>query len=171
MEKNNDIQKDNDIRKQIFLYFLFAICMILLNYLIQKSNQLFFAPLICESLDHINFVYNFYCSIYPYNMPELIGSVIAVGITYLVKYILDKFIVFQKKEIKLKETSFEFLKYFLFAILTTLENIGIQFLLTNFIQTPLEVSIVVALSVGYITKFFLDRKFVFKISDEKDKEF
>jgi len=161
MEKNNDIQKDNSIKKQIILYLLFALCMILLNYLIQKSNQLFFTPLICKNLEHINFIYTFYCSIYPYNMPELVGSIIAVGITYIVKYVLDKFLVFKKRAIKLKETSVEFLKYFAFAILTTLENIGIQFLLTNFVETPLEISMVIALSLGYLTKFFLDKKFTF----------
>jgi putative flippase GtrA len=167
MEKKNDIPKDNEFKKQLFLYLLFALCMILLNYLIQKSNQLFFAPLICENLAHINFIYTFYCSTYPYNMPELVGSIMAVGITYIVKYLLDKFLVFKKREIKLKETSVEFLKYFAFAILTTLENIGIQFLFSNFLETPLEISMVIALSVGYLTKFFLDRAYVF----QKDKEF
>jgi len=94
-------------------------------------------------------------------MPELIGSIAAVGITYIIKFFLDKYFVFKKSSLKLKETSQEFLKYFGFAILTTIENIGIQFLLTNFFNTALEVSIIVALSIGYITKFFLDRKFVF----------
>ena len=55
------------------------------------------------------------------------------------------------------------LKYFGFAIITTLENIGIQFLLTNFVGTPLEISMVVALTIGYLTKFLLDRKYVFII--------
>lgn len=95
-------------------------------------------------------------------MPELIGSIVAVGITYIIKFFLDKFIVFKKTEKELKETSIEFLKYFGFAILTTIENIGIQFLLTNFMNAPLEISFIIALSIGYFTKFFLDRKFVFK---------
>lgn len=151
----------DDIKRQIILYFSFALLMILLNYLIQKANQVFFAPLICTNLGHVDLIYDLYCSTSPYNMPELVGSVVAVGITYIVKYILDKFIVFEIKEVKLKETSLEFLKYFFFAILTTLENIGIQFLLTNFANTPLEISMVIALSIGYLTKFFLDRKFVF----------
>jgi len=97
-------------------------------------------------------------------MPELIGSIFAVGITYIIKFFLDKFIVFQKKDKRLKETSKEFLKYFSFAIVTTIENIGIQFLLTNFLNFPLEISFIIALSIGYITKFFLDRKYVFPIA-------
>jgi putative flippase GtrA len=164
MEKKEqlDLNEEDNIKKQMILYFSFALLMILLNYLIQKANQIFFTPFICENLGHIDLIYDLYCSIYPYDMPELVGSIVAVGITYIVKYIIDKFIVFQKKEIKLKETSLEFLKYFGFAILTTLENIGIQFLLTNFLNSPLEISLIIALSIGYLTKFFLDRNFVFK---------
>ena len=94
-------------------------------------------------------------------MPELVGSIVAVGITYIVKFFLDKYIVFKKKGGKLKDTSKEFLKYFGFAILTTIENIGIQFIMTNFWGSSLEISMVVALSIGYATKFLLDRKYVF----------
>jgi len=100
-------------------------------------------------------------------MPELIGSIFAVGITYIIKFFLDKYIVFQKAGTELKETSIEFMKYFGFAILTTIENIGIQFLLTNFLSTPLEISLIIALSIGYLTKFFLDKRYVFNIEEEK----
>ncbi len=165
MEENNDIKKDDEIRKQIILYFIFAIAMILLNYLIQKLNQIYFAPFICQNYSSNDFICTFYCSIVPYNMPELVGSIVAVGITYVTKFILDKFIVFKKTTLELKETSEEFAKYFAFAIVTTIINIGIQFLLTNFLGTPLEISILIALSVGYSIKFILDRKYVFKKVD------
>jgi len=168
MEENDlkgnrmDVKKP-DVKKQMILYFGFAIAMILLNYLIQKTNQILVAPFICEIYGNNDFIHNFFCSTSPYNMPELIGSIVAVGITYVVKFILDKFIVFQKRDFQLKETSQEFFKYFGFAILTTIENIGIQFLLTNLLGTPLEISMAVALTIGYSTKFLLDRKYVFKI--------
>ena len=165
MEEIKDITNGDNIRKQMILYFLFAIAMILLNYLIQKLNQLLFAPYICKNFGAISLIQTFYCSTNPYNLPELIGSIVAVGITYVTKFILDKFIVFEKGGSELKETSREFLKYFVFAILTTIENIGIQFLLTNYLKTPLEISFIIALTIGYITKFVLDRKYVFK----KDK--
>jgi len=155
------VESENNLRKQMTLYFLFAACMILLNYLIQKTNQLVFVPLICGNFGSNEFIHAVYCSTNPYNMPELIGSILAVGITYLIKFFLDKYIVFKRRGSKLKETSKEFIKYFFFAILTTLENIGIQFLLTNFGKTPLELSFIIALAIGYITKFFLDRKYVF----------
>jgi len=70
-------------------------------------------------------------------------------------------LVFKKTSLKIKETSQEFFKYFGFAILTTIENIGIQFIFTNIFNAPLEVGFLIALSIGYITKFFLDRKYVF----------
>ena len=161
MQENKEFENHENMKKQMILYFSFAIAMICLNYLIQKSNQLYFAPIVCQNFRDLDFIQTFYCSTNPYNMPELIGSIFAVGITYIVKFILDKFIVFKSTAFQLKQTSEEFFKYFFFAIITTIENIGIQFLMTNFLYTPLEISMVVALSLGYITKFLLDRKYVF----------
>ena len=158
-----DENDKNNLRKQMILYFTFAVCMIILNFIIQKSNQIFFYPYISQNYGEIDIVKRYYLSTNPYNMPELIGSIVAVLITYIVKFLLDKFIVFEKKAIELKETTEELFKYFIFSVLTTIENIGIQFLLTNFLKTPLEISIVIALSIGYFTKFLLDRNYVFNI--------
>lgn len=151
----------DDLNRQIFLYFLFVILMIILNYGIQKLNQLFLAPLICSNFGSIEIIHALYCSIFPFNMPDLIGSIAAVGITYIIKFFLDKIIVFKKGGSQIKETSKEFLKYFGFAILTTIENVGIQFLLNNLLNSPLEISIIIALPIGYLTKFYFDRKYVF----------
>lgn len=156
---------NNNLKRQMVLYFLFAICMIILNYFIQKINQVILAPSICENLGDIAFIQLLYCSTNPFNMPELIGSIIAVVITYIIKFFLDKFIVFKNMQFAFKDTSREFLKYFGFALLTTLENIGIQFLLTNFLKAPLEFSFIISLSIGYLTKFFLDRKYVFIVEE------
>ena len=155
------MEEQDNIKRQMVLYFVFAACMIVLNYVIQKINQLAIAPFVCGTFGSIEFFQIIYCSTSVINMPELIGSIAAVGITYIIKFFLDKYLVFKKSSLKLKETSQEFLKYFGFAILTTIENIGIQFLLTNFFNAPLEVSFIIALSIGYITKFFLDKKYVF----------
>ncbi|MHA1240409.1 MAG: GtrA family protein [Promethearchaeota archaeon] len=153
--------ENNVMKKQMILYFIFAACMIFLNYIIQKINELAISPFICSVFGGNTFIQAFYCSTNPVDMPELIGSIVAVGLTYVIKFFLDKYLVFKKTSIKIKETSQEFFKYFGFAILTTIENIGIQFILKNFFGAPLEVSVIVALSIGYITKFFLDRKYVF----------
>ena len=155
------MEEQNIIKKQMVLYFIFAACMIVLNYFIQKVNEFVIAPYICSTLGSIEFFQVLYCSTSSIDMPELIGSIAAVGITYIIKFFLDKYIVFKKSSLKIKETSQEFLKYFGFAILTTIENIGIQFLLTNFFNAPLELSVIIALTIGYITKFFLDKKYVF----------
>ncbi|MFX0022498.1 MAG: GtrA family protein [Candidatus Hermodarchaeota archaeon] len=163
------MDEKNDIKRQMSLYFIFAAAMIGLNYLIQKLNEVL-APIICASLGSIEFFQVFYCSTNPFDMSELIGSIVAVGITYIIKFFLDKYIVFKRSGTGSKQTSIEFTKYLGFAILTTLENIGIQFLLSNFLNTPLEISVVIALGIGYLTKFFLDRKFVFGKKIEIDIE-
>ncbi|TFG00188.1 MAG: GtrA family protein [Promethearchaeota archaeon] len=157
------INKGSNIKKQMILYLIFAVMMILLNYLIQKLNQLILVPLICLNFGEIDLIEILYCSTTPYDMPELVGSILAVGITYLTKYTLDKFVVFKRREIQLKETSIEFSKYFLLSILFTIENIGVQFLLTNFLGMPLEISMMIALLTGYTIRFFVDRKYVFKV--------
>lgn len=151
----------NVIKRQMILYFIFAACMILLNYIIQKINQLAISPYICSVFGGNDFIHILYCSTNPIDMPVLIGSIVATGITYIIKFFLDKYLVFKKTSLKIKETSEEFSKYFGFAILTTIENIGIQFILTNLFNAPLEVSVIIALSIGYVSKFFLDRKYVF----------
>lgn len=160
--KSSTAEEQGNLKKQMGLYLFFAVLMIILNYLIQKLNQRFFYPLICTNFGNIEFIKILYCSTTPYNMNELVGSILAVGVTYLTKYALDKFIVFQRTELQLKETSIEFSKYFLLSVCFTLENIGVQFLLTNFLGTPLEISMLIALLTGYTARFFVDRKYVFK---------
>ncbi len=153
-------RKNNDIKRQMLLYFTFAALMIGLNYGIQKLNQ-FIAPTLCSSFAGIDWFQVLYCTQEP-KMSHFIGSVLAVGITYLIKFFLDKFLVFKAMSKKLKQTSKEFVKYFMFAILTTLENLGIQFILENFFNLPLDLSVFIALPIGYLTKFFLDRTYVFQ---------
>jgi putative flippase GtrA len=153
-------RKNNDIKRQMLLYFTFAALMIGLNYGIQKLNQ-FIAPTLCSSFAGIDWFQVLYCTQEP-KMSDFIGSVLAVGITYLIKFFLDKFLVFKARSKKLKQTSKEFVKYFMFAILTTLENLGIQFILENFFNLPLDLSVFIALPIGYLTKFFLDRTYVFQ---------
>jgi len=159
--------ENDDIKRQMTLYFLFAAAMIGLNYLIQKLNEIVIAPFICANFGTIEFFHLFYCSTETIDMPELIGSIVAVGITYIIKFFLDKYIVFKRTGTSSKQTSIEFTKYLGFAILTTIENIGIQFLLTNLLKTPLEVSSIIALTIGYLTKFFLDKRYVFNVREEK----
>ncbi|MBN1801949.1 MAG: GtrA family protein [Candidatus Lokiarchaeota archaeon] len=158
---NWGVLREREVHKQLVIYLIFALLMIVLNYLIQKTNQIFLYPYICNNFGHLEFIHTLYCSIDPINMAELLGSIVAVGICYIIKFFLDKYVVFKKSGSNIKDTSQEFFKYFAFAILTTLLNIGIQFLMTNFVNSPLELSMIVALVIGYTVKFFLDRKYVF----------
>ncbi len=150
----------NNAKKQMLLYFTFAVFMMILNYGIQKINQII-SPILCSSFTGIEWLQLLYCTKEP-NMSEFIGSAIAVSLTYIIKFFLDKFFVFRAMSKKLKQTSREFTKYLFFAVLTTLENLGIQFILTNLFHTPIELSVFIALPIGYLTKFFLDRTYVFQ---------
>ena len=89
MENNQEIENENNLKNQMILYFSFAIIMIILNYIIQKSNQLYLSPSICQNFGNLEFIQIFYCSTNPYNMPELIGSILAVGITYIIKQVIN----------------------------------------------------------------------------------
>jgi putative flippase GtrA len=163
-------EKSAKLSKQAILYAVFAVLMVLLNILIQHLNIIWLAPFVEKYFGDIGLIQRYYLAVEPINYLELVGSVIAVGITYIVKFILDKFIVFEKKGSDLKETGSEFVKYFLFAILTTIENIGIQFVLGFITPWSLSVRIIIALTAGYTTKFFLDRKYVFAKPESKDNE-
>ena len=160
---SNIDKKNSNIKRQAFFYFLFAVIMIGLNIPISRTSAHRYRRYLEIQLSNLNFISNFYLSTDPYNMPELIGSAIAVVITYSIKFLLDKFIVFKKEHISFEKTGKEFLCYFGFALLTTLENIGIQFILGIAFGGPMTYRIIIALICGYITKFFLDRKFCFKI--------
>ena len=160
-EVNPKKRKLEDKYRQPILYFSFAAMMIFLNYLIQLLNRDILSYFIADHWGHISLVAKYYLAKEPINMTELDGSIVAVGVTYIVKFVLDKFIVFEKKNIELKQTSKEFSLYFTFAIITTIENIGIQAIMTNIFHTVMGVSLLIALIAGYSTKFLLDRKYVF----------
>ena len=77
---------DKEIQKKLALYLVFAALMIVLNLVIQQLNELI-APTICENLGHIDLVQTFYCVETP-DMSELVGTVVAVGITIIIKFLL-----------------------------------------------------------------------------------
>jgi putative flippase GtrA len=145
--------------KQAIRYFTFAILMILLNELIQFLHITYFVPFVQDHFGDISIVQDWYLASLQREL--FIGSGIAVVITVVVKFILDKFFTFEKKSVDVKEMSREFTIYFGFAILTTIENLAIQTVLDLINVSLIYVWIIIALSIGYITKFFLDRKYCF----------
>ena len=162
MEEEKDVKGklaiNKEVQKQLILYLIFAVMMIILNLVIQQLNELI-APTICANLGHIPLVQTFYCAETP-DMSELVGQVIAVGITVITKFLLDKLFVFKTKG-KIKGTSEEFAKYLFLSVLATLYNIGVQFILSNFFGVPMLISALISLSTGYLLRFPLDYKFTF----------
>ncbi len=149
------------VTRQAILYFSFAVCVYGLNLLIQYLHMVFLSPSICSFISW-DFVQTYYCTQNPiYDGRVLVGSLLGVGVSYIVKFFLDKFIVFEKKNTKFKQTSKEFIKYFLFAIFTTVINVGGQYLLMNVFLIDYIIAAIIPLAIGYIIKFLLDRKYVF----------
>ena len=169
MEKNDlisnktvsDTIPSRSIWIQGLIYFSFAILMIFLNMLLQNLHENIWIPWISSKWGNILWIQKIYLNTTPIDLPEMYGSIIAVGVTYIIKFILDKYFVFQSSNTDLKETGKQFGLYFLFAIFTTLENLGIQLILNLVVNWSLNIRIIIALSCGYITKFILDRKFSF----------
>ncbi len=166
-KKSFNILREKKVQKQFMLYIVFAVFMIILNLIIQHVN-LFFAPIICKNLGNIELIRVFYCSDIPIRMSEFVGQVLAVGITVIIKFLLDKFFVFKTLK-KIKETSREFTIYFIFSILATLWNIGAQLVLSNIFHFYWFISAIIALTTGYILRFFLDRKYTFKKFESSEK--
>ncbi len=147
---------------QFILYAIFAVIMVFLNMGIQNLHQLWWIPLFTEQWGHISFFQQTYLNITGINIPELVGSIIAVGVTYITKFFLDKFFVFRSTGTSKTQTRNQFFIYLSMAILTTLENLGIQLLLGVITPWNLNIRIIIALTCGYTTKFFLDRRFSFQ---------
>ncbi|OLS14370.1 MAG: hypothetical protein RBG13Loki_2019 [Promethearchaeota archaeon CR_4] len=145
------------LTRQAMLYFSFAAMTFGLNLLIFYLHLTFLNPWICSRLSS-DFIQTYYCS---GDYPIIFSNLLGVAVGYIVKFILDKFIVFQKRNTKLKQSSVEFIKYFAFALVTTAINLGIQLILINFADFHEIVALIISLSVGYTIKFLLDRKYVF----------
>ena len=82
----------------------------------------------------------------------------------IIKYILDKKYIFQFQTKDIKEDSFKFILYSLMGVITTLIFWGFE-LAFNALFPYAEakyVGAILGLSVGYIIKYRLDKKFVFQ---------
>ena len=82
----------------------------------------------------------------------------------IVKYILDKKYIFYYVVKDKKEDSQKFILYSIMGVFTTLIfwgfEIGFDYIFDS--EIAKYISAIIGLSVGYITKYFLDKKFVFK---------
>ena len=82
----------------------------------------------------------------------------------IVKYILDKKYIFQFQTTDIKEDSFKFILYSLMGILTTLIFWGFELTFNSLLsfESVKYFGAIIGLSIGYITKYQLDKKYVFR---------
>lgn len=82
----------------------------------------------------------------------------------IVKYILDKKYIFYYVVKDKKEDSQKFILYSIMGVFTTLIfwgfEIGFDYIFDS--EIAKYIGAIIGLSIGYITKYFLDKKFVFK---------
>ena len=82
----------------------------------------------------------------------------------IAKYILDKKYIFYYVVKDKKENSQKFILYSIMGVFTTLIfwgfEIGFDYIFDS--EIAKYIGAIIGLSIGYITKYFLDKKFVFK---------
>ncbi|MDO9266594.1 MAG: GtrA family protein [Sulfurimonas sp.] len=102
-------------------------------------------------------VYSGYLSLY---IAMFAGTVAGL----VLKYILDKKYIFFHKPKSKKDDGKKFFLYSLMGVFTTFIfwgfEIGFNYMFDN--QNAKYIGAVVGLSIGYVVKYFLDKKFVFK---------
>ncbi len=126
----------------IFRYAIFALFSIFVNLLSQFTTLLF---------------YSGFLSLY---LAMSMGTFAGL----LVKYILDKKYIFFYTTKNRKDDGKKFFLYSLMGVFTTLIFWGFEIGFDLCLETPNAkyIGAVVGLSVGYVIKYFLDKKFVFR---------
>ncbi|MFX1533327.1 MAG: GtrA family protein [Promethearchaeota archaeon] len=147
--------KFTDKTRRYTFYMIFAIVAIILNVTVQTLTEVFlktffsdFAMIIIEILTQPFELWFFIC----------LGLGTLVGFVF--KFIVDKFIVFEEKKLELEETTRQVVKYFFFAIFTTMIFWGTETLF-HILWNAYALGAVIGLAIGYTIKFVLDSKFVF----------
>jgi putative flippase GtrA len=81
-----------------------------------------------------------------------------------VKYVLDKRYIFFYKAKSIKDDAFRFILYGLMGVVTTFVFWGFELAFDALFRHPSAkyAGAVIGLTIGYLIKFLLDRKFVFK---------
>jgi len=128
--------------KMVFRYINFAIASTLVNLLFQYISFYF---------------YNGFLSLY---VAMFFGTLSGL----ILKYILDKKYIFYHETKTKKDDGKKFLLYSLMGVFTTFIfwgfEIGFDFIFRS--EIAKYVGALIGLSIGYIVKYYLDKKFVFK---------
>ena len=87
----------------------------------------------------------------------------------IVKYVLDKKFIFYHEVENKKDDAKKFALYSLMGVFTTIIFWGTEIAFDTFSQNPNAkyLGAVIGLSIGYVIKYFLDKKFVFIHKEEK----
>ena len=125
-----------------FWYVIFAIVSTIVNLLFQYLSFM---------------IYNGFASLY---LAMFIGTLAGL----ILKYILDKKYIFFHKPKSKKDDGKKFLLYSLMGVFTTIIfwgfEIGFDFIFQS--DNAKYFGAILGLSIGYVVKYFLDKKFVFK---------
>lgn len=118
----------------------------------------FISTVVNIAFQYLSFlVYSGYLSLY---VAMFAGTVAGL----ILKYILDKKYIFFHKPKSKKDDGKKFFLYSLMGIFTTFIfwgfEIGFDYIYES--QNAKYIGAVVGLSIGYVVKYFLDKKFVFK---------
>ncbi|MFA6197075.1 MAG: GtrA family protein [Sulfurimonas sp.] len=86
----------------------------------------------------------------------------------VVKYILDKKFIFYHTPKDKKDDTQKFFLYSLMGVFTTIIFWGTEITFDALVQTPYSkyIGAVIGLSIGYVIKYFLDKKYVFIHKEE-----
>ena len=127
-------------------YIIFALISTLFNLLFQYFSFL---------------AYNGFASLY---VAMFIGTLVGL----IVKYVLDKKFIFYHEVKDKKDDAKKFALYSLMGIFTTIIFWGTEIAFDHLLQDPNAkyLGAVIGLSIGYVIKYFLDKKFVFIHKEE-----
>jgi putative flippase GtrA len=97
----------------------------------------------------------------PFDMT--LSMLFGTGVGLAVKYLLDKRFIFRFKARDLAHDGQTFILYSCMGIFTTLIFWGAEFLFDHLFQTKelRYLGGIIGLAIGYLTKYYLDKKFVF----------
>lgn len=103
-------------------------------------------------------------AIYSQNFSLYIAMFFGTLTGLIAKYILDKKYIFYYVVKDKKEDSQKFILYSIMGVFTTLIfwgfEIGFDYIFDS--EIAKYIGAIIGLSIGYVTKYFLDKKFVFK---------
>ncbi|MEO1451663.1 MAG: GtrA family protein [Bacteroidota bacterium] len=98
----------------------------------------------------------------PYSL--WLAMAVGTGSGLIFKYILDKFFVFDQQTGSAAEETKAFFIYTFLGVFTTLIFWGVEWGFDHFWGTPEAkyIGAVTGLAIGYVIKYFLDKRFVFQ---------